>query len=169
VHFLIVFGLLGTGAAAQERPDFGSTLFPLQTAELTWQVRVRTDADFLPHVDESRLQRPIDEELRRRAGGAMLDWHPAGDGFRLSAGAHVDRRFRDAPDMRRLPLPRVSSVAPALSLGYAGRLGGFDLGLDAGLLFPNAPRERFTGSVTSDLRSDRRVSPALQLSLSHRF
>ncbi|MEH3123779.1 MAG: hypothetical protein PGN16_17740 [Sphingomonas phyllosphaerae] len=120
-----------------------------------------------------------DAKLRLKSYGAMLDVHPFGGAFRLSAGARINRSRVDVgltpsgettigeEDYTAAEVGRISGranvkkFAPALTFGWAGKnRTGFYFGTELGVLFQGAYRiERFQSTGT--LRDD----PAFQAAL----
>ena len=111
-------------------------------------------------------------KLKLRSGGAMIDVHPFGGGFRISAGARVSNnkvRLRATPtqdvevgDEVYTPAEigvlsgdvKANSFAPTLTLGWAGgKSRGFNFGFEAGGMFQGSPRIgnlRSTGTLATD-------------------
>lgn len=120
-----------------------------------------------------------DAKLRLRSFGGMVDVHPFGGAFRLSAGARINRNRADAvltpngdvtigeEDYTAAEVGRISGrgtpkkFAPALTLGWAGKnRRGFYFGTELGVLFQGALRIAPLQS-TGTLRDD----PAFQAAL----
>lgn len=113
-----------------------------------------------------------DGDLKLRSGGVMLDLHPFGNGFRVSAGARVNSnkvRLKARPsddvevgDETYTPeeigtlsgTVRANDVAPTLTIGWAGgKTRGLKFGIEAGVMFHGSPKVRnlrATGLLASD-------------------
>lgn len=141
--------------------------------------------------------------LKLKSGGAMVDLYPFKGGFRVSAGARINGNGGsfDARPTEYVTIGETEyspeevgtlsgsastrSFAPALTLGYGGKVGkGFLFTADAGLLFQGSVRinefKSSTGLInTADLESERqrvqdevdkyKVYPIVQLGIAYRF
>jgi hypothetical protein len=138
-------GTLGVGPQVAFRPNehFG----------------IRANAGFLSvSRDEEVDDIDYDGDLDLNSFGAMLDWHPFGGGFRISAGGRANNNEVDlvgAPasnvtigDTTYTPQQvgtlrgtvTTDDFTPALSVGYGGTLGeGFTFGAELGLLWQGEP------------------------------
>lgn len=134
---------------------------------------VRAEASFLG-LDHSFTSGGInyDGHASLRSGGVILDIHPFGGGFRLSAGARINGnkgRVRAVPngptkigDLVFTPdqigtitgRADVRDFAPQVTIGYGGRLTkGLNFTIDAGALFQGPVRIRdftSTGTLATD-------------------
>ena len=142
---------------------------------------VRAAAGFLAAdgTAESDSER-YDARLRLKSFGGMVDVHPFGGAFRLSAGARINRNRVDvalvpdedaiigdeqftASDIGRISgRARPTKLSPALTLGWAGKnRRGFYFGTEFGVLFQGAFKlERFQSTGT--LRDDASFQAALE-------
>jgi hypothetical protein len=99
-----------------------------------------------------------DGDLRLRSFGAMADLYPGGGGFRISAGARINR---NRIELKATPTGtveignveylatqvgvlngeiRANKLAPVLTIGWAGGPSrGFKFGIDAGAMFQGSP------------------------------
>jgi len=113
------------------------------------------------------------------SGGLMIDYHIAGGGFRISAGARINHnkaRVAGTPangatlngtsySAAQIGTLRANAdfatIAPTVTFGYAGNLGhGFKLGIEAGAMFSgSAHLKPFTatgvGVADADLQAER--------------
>lgn len=136
-------------------------------------VGVRGNLTFL-NVDRSVDSDDIEYngDLKLGSGGVMVDFHPLGNGFRLSAGARVNSnkvRLRATPtadvevgDETYSPSEigtlsgtvKANDFAPTLTVGWGGGLTkGLKVGVEAGAMFHGSPRVRnlsANGSLASD-------------------
>jgi hypothetical protein len=111
--------------------------------------------------------------LRARSVGAMLDFYPAGGGFRISTGFRLNGNravLKATPTTNttigaRTVTPvqvgtlrasyRVRDWAPAVTLGYAGEVArGLTVGVEAGALYHGAPRITSLRSEGGSLSGD---------------
>lgn len=138
-------------------------------------IGVRANATFLSfsHSVKSNNVR-YDGKANLKSGGVMLDLHPFGGGFFLSAGARINGnagRLRATPQstttigaIAYTPAQigtisgraEVKNVAPQLTLGYGGGLHrGLSVNVEAGALFQGAVRVRdysSNGTLANDPR-----------------
>ncbi len=113
-----------------------------------------------------------DGDLKLRSVGAMLDLHPFGNGFRVSAGARINSnkvRLKATPsddvevgeetytpeEIGTLSgTVRANDVAPTLTIGWVGgKTRGLKFGIEAGAMFHGSPKVRnlqATGLLASD-------------------
>jgi hypothetical protein len=112
-------------------------------------------------VDVDAQSDDIDFEgpVKTRSVGAMLDYYPGGEGFRISAGFRLNGHkavLRASPTTNTTIGPRtvtpvqvgtlrasyrVRDWAPALTVGYAGDIAPrLSLGVEAGAVYHGAPR-----------------------------
>ncbi|HET7605351.1 MAG TPA: hypothetical protein VFK28_04705 [Sphingomicrobium sp.] len=152
-------GTLGIGPEAAYR--FSNTL------------GVRGNATFLGvgrSVESDDID--YDGDLKLASGGLMLDLHPFGGGFRVSAGARINN---NRVSLKATPTSDVevggetytpaeigvlsgkvegNSLAPTLTIGWGGRMTrGVHFGIEAGGMFQGSPRVRnltATGMLASD-------------------
>lgn len=183
--------MLGTTPATAQNADGGTHVRAAVTAgtmgigpevgvRFNDHLGVRAAAGFLnaDGTAESDGEK-YDAKLRLKSYGAMVDVHPFGGAFRLSAGARINRSRVDVgltpsgettigeEDYTAAEVGRISGranvkkFAPALTFGWAGKnRRGFYVGTEFGVLFQGAYRiERFQSSGT--LRDD----PAFQAAL----
>ena len=167
-------------------------------------VAIRANATFLS-VSRGFESSDIDYDGTAKLGsyGLMFDYHIGGGGFRLSAGARINN---NRADVKATPTSAVGindvtyapsaigtisgrgdfkSIAPALTLGYAGNLKkGLKFGFEAGALFQGSARIKSFkasggGVLAADLEAERlslqddvddfKIYPILQLSFGYRF
>lgn len=119
-------------------------------------------------------------KVKLKSGGLMLDFHPGGSGFRISAGARVNGNRAEVVATPTAPVTingttyspaqigtlrgrgDTKSLAPVLTIGYGGRAkSGIAFGVEAGAMFQGAVRvQPFTASGTgvaaADLASEQR-------------
>lgn len=165
---------------------------------VTGKLGLRADAAFFDNVDDrtdaGAASGDLSDEnyLQRRSGGAMVDFYPAGEGFRLSGGVRVspDRAGDETVRIGKLRSAyRVREWAPSFTVGYASeRNGRLAFGVEAGAVFHGAPRisrlqtagsrpsepsfadeaeaERMT--IENDI-DDYKLYPTVQLSIGYRF
>lgn len=138
-------------------------------------VGLRANATFLSfsHSVKSNNVR-YDGKANLKSGGVMLDLHPFGGGFFLSAGARINGnngRLRATPQSTTTigstaftpaqigtisGRAKVKDVAPQLTLGYGGGLHrGLSFNVEAGALFQGAVRVRdfsSNGTLANDPR-----------------
>jgi hypothetical protein len=154
----ITGGTLGVGPQVAFRPNE--------------HVGIRANAGFLSvSRDETVDEIDYDGDLKLNSFGAMLDWYPAGGGFRISVGGRANNNevaLVGAPgtnvtigDTVYTPeqvgtlrgTVTTDDFAPALSIGYGGTLGkGFTFGAELGVLWqgePNIDNLRATGPLAS--------------------
>ena len=136
-------------------------------------VAVRGNLTFL-NVDRSVDSDDIEYngDLKLGSGGVMADFHPFGNGFRVSAGARINSnkvRLRATPtadvevgDETYSPSEigtlsgtvKANDFAPTLTVGWGGGLTkGLKVGVEAGAMFHGSPRVRnlsASGSLASD-------------------
>jgi len=105
-------------------------------------------------------------DLHLQSAAAMLDWHPGGGGFRMTAGLFYNGNElkgraagdleigNDTYDVRLDATVDWTDAAPYLGIGYgnAVRGGRVAFALDAGVMFTGSPDVRLsaTGPGTSD-------------------
>lgn len=130
-----------------------------------WNVRGLVSG-FSYDFDDEASDIDYDFDLDLGSIGAMVDWHPGGSGFRLSAGAFVndnavsgvgrpvpgstveigDEVF-DAADVDRAEADlSFDDIAPYLGIGWGNAVGPdkrLGLSLDVGVLFQGAPQADF--------------------------
>jgi len=164
--------LAAPGAGQEYGPAFGTDL----------GLRLQPPSDEF-RVVEAALPEPVppDGYVERRTVGAMLDFYPDGDGFRLSAGIRVapDRVRRSAalwavPPVRRLRSSyRTRDWAPAVTAGYARAwASGLTAAAEAGAEFHGAPRIGWEAGDRMAIRNDfddYKLRPVVRLSLGYRF
>jgi hypothetical protein len=134
---------------------------------------VRANATFLGvsrDVDSDDIN--YNGDLKLASGGLMLDFHPFGGGFTLSAGARVNgnkvklsaKPTADVEIDDEIYTPEevgtlsgsieTNSLAPTLTLGWrGGRARGLSFGIEAGGMFQGSPtinNLRATGMLASD-------------------
>jgi hypothetical protein len=154
----ITGGTLGVGPQIAFRPNE--------------HVGIRANAGFLSvSRDEAVDEIDYDGDLKLNSFGAMLDWYPAGGGFRISVGGRANNNEVElvgAPgtnvtigDTVYTPeqvgtlrgTVTTDDFAPALSIGYGRTLGkGFTFGAELGVLWqgePNIDNLRATGPLAS--------------------
>lgn len=137
------------------------------------KVALRGNATFLgvnENVDSDGVN--YDGNLKLGSGGAMVDFHPFGSAFRLSAGARINdnKVTLDAMPTADVEIGdeiytaaevgslsgeiEANSFAPTLTLGVGGgKDRGFKFGLDAGIMLQGSPevtRLDATGLLASD-------------------
>lgn len=119
-------------------------------------------------------------KVKLKSGGLMLDFHPGGGGFRLSAGARINGNRAEVVATPSTPVTingrtytpaqigtlrgraDTKSLAPVLTIGYGGRAkSGIAFGVEAGAMFQGSVRvQPFTASGTgvaaADLASEQR-------------
>jgi hypothetical protein len=172
------------------------------------RVGLRANGGFFDYSDTDDLDDiEYDADLKLNSFGAMLDWYPAGGGFRISAGGRINNNKIDlvgAPttaveigDVTYTPAQvgtltgtvTTRSFAPALTLGYGGKLAkGLTLGFELGVMLQGSPKIdnlQATGSLANnqafltqlaieeqqaeDDADDFKLWPILQISLAWRF
>jgi len=123
-------------------------------------------------------------DLELENGSLLLDWHPTGGAFRISAGAVLDGNevvARVSEDdilleIGNLPIPASAvgslhgtvsfdSVAPYAGLGFStnfGRGGHWGFLFDAGVLFQGSPEVDLEGSLVPELAA---LEPLFQIQL----
>jgi hypothetical protein len=176
-----VFALaLAAPAAAQEAGGItagvtGGTLGigPEVAFRFSENLGVRGNVTFLGvnrSVDSDDIN--YDGDLKLKSGGLMLDVHPFGGGFRVSAGARVNRNrvklvAKPTDDVEvgdEIYTPeeigtlsgtvKANKLAPTLTLGWGGGLKpGLKFGIEAGAMFQGSPTVknlRATGLLASD-------------------
>ncbi|AKM11238.1 hypothetical protein [Croceicoccus naphthovorans] len=133
---------------------------PEVTYRMNETIAVRANATFFGYshdVDSDDVT--YDGKLNLQSFGAMIDVHPFGGGFRVSAGARIGDnkvKLKAAPtdDVEiggTLYTPeeigelsgevKAKDFAPMLTLGWAGGLTkGLKLGFEAGAMFHGSPR-----------------------------
>ena len=114
---------------------------------------------------ESDIKYDID--MKWQSTGLMLDWHPRGGGFRVTAGymlngnklnmrSQVSEDLEIGDDTYTLEgdlRGRVSfRDAPYIGIGWgnAAQRQGFGFTFDAGAMYQNSPRVRLSGTTTAD-------------------
>lgn len=133
---------------------------------------LRANAGFLSlSRDEEVDDIDYDAELDLNSYGMLLDWYPAGGGFRISLGGRVNN---NEIDLTGTPSTNVTignttytprqigtlsgtvatdDFVPTLTLGYGGTLAtGFTLGVEAGVMWQGQPKIdnlRATGLLAS--------------------
>lgn len=123
-------------------------------------VGVRMNGDFFSYNhNETVDQITYNGRLKLDSFGLMADLFPFGGGFRLSAGARRNDNKIDLSGTPSTPVTignsvytpaqlgtlygtvRGNSFAPALTLGFGGRLAkGFTFGADLGVMFQGSPK-----------------------------
>ncbi|QNN65574.1 hypothetical protein H9L12_03055 [Sphingomonas rhizophila] len=177
---LVVLGLAAPAAAQESSGGFsagvtGGTLGigPEVGYRMSDNFGVRGNVTFLGisrNVDSDDIS--YDGDLKLKSGGVMVDVHPFGGGFRLSAGARVNRnRVKlvakptddvEVGDETYTPeevgtlsgTVKANKLAPTLTLGWGGGLSrGLKVGIEAGGMFQGSPTVkdlRATGLLASD-------------------
>jgi len=172
------------------------------------KVGLRANGGFYDYNDTDDLDDiEYDANLKLNSIGAMLDWYPMGGGFRISAGGRInnneidlegtptttveigDVNYSPAQVGSLLGTVTTSNFAPALSLGYGGKLAkGFTFGFELGVMLQGSPKIdnlRSTGSLAAnpaflqqlaieeqraeDDADDFKLWPILQIGLLYRF
>lgn len=173
---------LAVPAHAQNSGGFGIGLTggtlglgPEASFRASESIGVRANATFFGfgrNVESDGID--YDGDLKLRSFGAMIDVHPFGGGFRLSAGARINR---NRVTLKASPAAstsvqigdttytgaqigvlngevRAKKVAPTLTLGWGGGLTpGLKFGVEAGAMFQGSPRVRrldATGPLAND-------------------
>ena len=113
-----------------------------------------------------------DGDLKLGSGGLMLDVHPGGSGFRISAGARInnnkvklsaqptedvevgDETYTPAKIGVLYGNVEARDIAKTLTIGWAGgKTRGLKIGIEAGAMFHGSPKVedlKATGSLASD-------------------
>jgi len=121
---------------------------------------------FTYDFDSTEAGIPYDSELELSSLSALLDWHPGGRGFRLTAGALANGNGIQAVSQEATNIQvgdvvfsgdqvgtltgdvEVDSLAPYVGMGWDWSRGGTGFGvyLDVGLLFQGTPTATLTAS-----------------------
>ncbi|MFC3712645.1 hypothetical protein ACFOMD_08690 [Sphingoaurantiacus capsulatus] len=159
----ITAGTLGVG------PEVGVRLGP--------KVGVRANAMVggtgIVDIDAQSDDIPFDGAVRSRSVGAMLDFYPANNGFRVSAGFRINGNkatLRATPTTNTTIGPRsvtpmqvgtlrasyrVRDWAPTLTVGYSGEIAPkLSLGVEAGAVYHGAPKITSLTSSGGSLSGD---------------
>jgi hypothetical protein len=127
---------------------------------------LRANGGFLDYSRSEEIDDiDYDGKLKLNSFGLLADWFPFSGGFRISAGA---RSNDNRVDLHAAPTTNVEigdisytpaqvgnldgkvefkSLAPTLTLGYAGKLApGFTLGFEAGVVMQGSPKIQLTSS-----------------------
>jgi hypothetical protein len=172
-------------------------------------VGIRVNGGFYDYDDTDDLDDiEYDATLKLNSFGAMLDWYPLGGGFRISAGGRVNDNKIDLAGTPSAPVEignvtytpaqvgtltgtvTTDSFAPALTLGYGGKLAkGFTFGFELGVMLQGSPKIDNLTATGGTLASnpafltqlaveennaeedakDFKLWPIVQLSLAYRF
>jgi hypothetical protein len=171
-HFMAIAGLSVAGVlgampahAEDGRLALGVTGGTLGLGpEIAWRFSehfgLRANGGFFDASRNEELDEiEYDADLKLNSFGAMLDWHPFGGGFRVSAGARANNNEVDlegAPtvnteigDTTYTPQQigtltgtvKSDSFAPTLTLGYGGKLAkGLTFTFELGVMMQGSPR-----------------------------
>ncbi len=183
--FLVAVLVLAAGpSVAQEQPfGIGLTAGTLGVGpEISYRfddkLVLRANATLIDthlfEVDAKSDDIDFDTSVKRRhSGGAMLDYYPTGNGFRLSVGIRVtgERAWLEATPTSDVTIGlrtvtpaqvgklraryRVRDWAPAVMVGYVTDLAPqLALGFEAGAIFQGAPKIRRLRSIGGTLSDD---------------
>ena len=109
--------------------------------------------------------------------GAVLDWHPVGTGFRVTAGLFLNNnslsgRAEGEIELDGIPYPELaldaeadwSRVAPYFGVGYGNSWGlrGWSFGADLGLLVTGSPSVTVRASGDERIVEDERFLESLE-------
>ncbi len=176
------------------------------TAGLTESLNLRIGGNFLPYsfngdYTEEEVDIGYTADLRMQTASVLLDWHPFTNAFRLSGGAVYNGIQVDAVaeplnsytvknrtfTKKQLGIlsgsaDYSSKIAPYAGLGFGNAVRGsrFDVTLDVGVLYTNAPKLQMEGTgmiaptaeqdhELSDAFTDLKLYPVVSLGLSVSF
>jgi hypothetical protein len=176
--FLVPATALAQSAAPETGLSLGANLSTLGAGvEGGWRASdhlgLRLGANFLDFgFDETIDGAPYHFDTHLRSGGAVIDFYPFASGFRLTAGLRINGNDADANSTPTAPVTiggatftpaqvgtltgtvDFNRVAPYAGIGWSGALfdTGFQLGLDAGVLYQGRPDVRLaaSGPIASD-------------------
>lgn len=174
LNAMLIALLTGAGAASATAQDLalgakaGTTGVGMEiTLGMTEAVNLRGGIyglDYGRDFEESGID--YDGDLKLRSAALLLDWHPGGRGFRVTAGAYAngnELRGRaegnldigdSTYDVRLDAKADWDRFAPYLGIGYgnAVRGGPWSFSFDAGVMFTGSPDVRLSadGPGTGD-------------------
>jgi len=168
----MALGVAGLGAA-DARAEVGATLKVGTlgvgadvTVGLVEQLNARVNLNYFSYSttvtgdknDDGSESGSLSPKLTLMTVGGLLDWHPFSQGFRISAGAYLNKNKIDLTadvkgtvdiDDKEYTLSDIGgtvdfkSLAPYVGLGYgnaAGENGNWHFSFDLGVLFSGSPR-----------------------------